>query len=91
MLTSNFLHITLSLRNARLLKEKYTVMTERKGPRRMPRGVLATKPVYVRLMPAERKALESISAIEKRSMSCVARQMLVTGLGVLAEVPRCES
>ena len=66
-------------------------MTERKGPSRMPRGVLSTKPVYVRLMPAERKTLECISAIENRSMSCVARSMLVTGLEVLAGVPKCES
>jgi hypothetical protein len=57
----------------------------------MPRGVLSTKPVYVRLMPAERKTLESISAEENRSLSCVARRMLVSGLNLTARAPRCES
>lgn len=55
----------------------------------MPRGVLATKPVYVRLMPTERETLEVISARENRSMSCVARSMLVTGLAVSAKAPTC--
>ncbi|PTB19563.1 hypothetical protein C9I57_17950 [Trinickia symbiotica] len=58
-------------------------MTKPKGRSRMPRGVLSTKPIYVRLMPGERKRLEAISATENRSMSCVARGMLVIGMTAL--------
>ncbi|TKC83446.1 hypothetical protein FAZ69_23440 [Trinickia terrae] len=55
-------------------------MTKPKGPSRQPRGVLSPKPVYVRLMPEERRALEYLSCQEKRSMSQITRAVFLEGI-----------
>ena len=60
---------------------KYTVMPRKKTPiTRSPRGVLSSKPVYMRLMPDERRTLEELSAAQNRSTSSVARLIYLEGL-----------
>ncbi|WP_153075766.1 hypothetical protein [Paraburkholderia bonniea] len=56
-------------------------MTQKKPPvTRSPRGVLSSKPIYMRLMPDERCALEHLSAIQNRSTSSVARLVFLEGI-----------
>ncbi|UBM11714.1 hypothetical protein [Cupriavidus metallidurans] len=58
-------------------------MTQAKTPRtRSPRGVLSDKPVCVRLLPAERQKLERLAMKENRSVSSLARLILLEGLAV---------
>lgn len=58
-------------------------MTKAKAPvTRSPRGVLTDKPVFVRLMPEERKKLERLAVSENRSISSLARLVLLAGLEV---------
>jgi hypothetical protein len=60
---------------------KYTAMLRKKAPvTRSPRGVLSSKPVYMRLMPTERRALEELSAFLNRSTSSVARLIYLEGV-----------
>lgn len=60
---------------------KYTAMLRKKAPvTRSPRGVLSNKPVYMRLMPDERRALEKLSASLNRSTSSVARLIYLEGV-----------
>ncbi|WP_446325991.1 hypothetical protein [Burkholderia pseudomallei] len=60
---------------------KYTAMVNKKDPvRRSPRGVLSSKPVYMRLMPEERRTLEELSAAQNRSTSSVARMIYLEGV-----------
>lgn len=55
-------------------------MLRKKAPvTRSPRGVLSTKPVYMRLMPEERRALEELSASLNRSTSSIARLLYLEG------------
>jgi hypothetical protein len=63
-------------------------MTDKKIPtRRSPRGVLSSKPVYMRLMPEERDQLEKLSALQNRSTSSVARLIYLEGIaGYAAEI-----
>ncbi|WP_083417824.1 hypothetical protein [Burkholderia contaminans] len=56
-------------------------MLRKKAPvKRSPRGVLSSKPVYMRLMPDERRALEELSASLNRSASSVARLIYLEGV-----------
>ncbi|VBR08900.1 hypothetical protein [Burkholderia pseudomallei] len=56
-------------------------MLRKKAPvTRSPRGVLSNKPVYMRLMPDERRALEKLSASLNRSTSSVARLIYLEGV-----------
>ncbi|KVD05139.1 hypothetical protein [Burkholderia ubonensis] len=56
-------------------------MLRKKAPvTRSPRGVLSSKPVYMRLMPDERRALEELSAFLNRSTSSVARLIYLEGI-----------
>ncbi|MCR4465862.1 hypothetical protein [Burkholderia sp. SCN-KJ] len=56
-------------------------MVKKKAPiRRSPRGVLSNKPVYMRLMPDERRTLEELSACQNRSTSSVARLIYLEGV-----------
>ncbi|MDN7492507.1 hypothetical protein QZM35_32780 [Burkholderia sp. AU45274] len=56
-------------------------MLRKKAPvKRSPRGVLSSKPVYMRLMPDERRALEELSAFLNRSTSSVARLIYLEGV-----------
>ncbi|MBY8610594.1 hypothetical protein K7N18_37905 [Burkholderia arboris] len=56
-------------------------MLRKKAPiTRSPRGVLSSKPVYMRLMPDERRALEELSAFLNRSTSSVARLIYLEGV-----------
>lgn len=56
-------------------------MTIKKRPiTRAPRGVLADKPVYMRLMPAERQVLEQLARQEHRSTSSMARRVFLAGV-----------
>ncbi|WP_240465932.1 hypothetical protein [Burkholderia cenocepacia] len=56
-------------------------MLRKKAPvTRAPRGVLSSKPVYMRLMPDERRALEELSALLNRSTSSVARLIYLEGV-----------
>jgi hypothetical protein len=55
-------------------------MTKPKGPSRLPRGVLSSKPIYMRLMPSERSTLEQLSAVQNRSTSSVARLVFLEGI-----------
>lgn len=60
---------------------KYTAMLRKKAPvTRSPRGVLSNKPVYMRLMPNERRTLEELSASQNRSTSSVARLIYLEGV-----------
>jgi hypothetical protein len=47
---------------------------------RSPRGVLSSKPVYMRLMPHEQHTLAQLSERQRRSMSSVARLVYLEGL-----------
>lgn len=56
-------------------------MTPKKAPvTRSPRGVLSSKPVYMRLMPDERQVLEQLAGIQNRSTSSVARLIYLEGV-----------
>ena len=56
-------------------------MLRNKPPvRRSPQGVLSSKPVYMRLMPDERRTLEELSASQNRSTSSVARLVYLQGI-----------
>ncbi|WP_081072506.1 hypothetical protein [Burkholderia cepacia] len=56
-------------------------MLRKKAPvTRSPRGVLSSKPVYMRLMPDERRELEELSAFLNRSTSSVARLIYLEGI-----------
>jgi len=56
-------------------------MTATQFPKkRAPRGVLSDKPVYMRLMPAERHKLEQLSAVQNQSTSSVARLVFLEGI-----------
>ncbi|MEM5451876.1 hypothetical protein [Paraburkholderia guartelaensis] len=56
-------------------------MLRKKPPiTRSPRGVLSSKPVYMRLMPDERRTLEELSASLNRSTSSVARLIYLEGV-----------
>jgi hypothetical protein len=56
-------------------------MLRNKPPvRRSPQGVLSSKPVYMRLMPDERRALEELSTSQNRSTSSVARLVYLQGV-----------
>ncbi|WP_269503756.1 hypothetical protein [Burkholderia sp. IMCC1007] len=56
-------------------------MLRKKAPvTRSPRGVLSSKPVYMRLMPDERRTLEELSAFLNRSTSSVARLIYLEGV-----------
>ncbi|WP_174960168.1 hypothetical protein [Burkholderia aenigmatica] len=56
-------------------------MLRKKAPvKRSPRGVLSNKPVYMRLMPDERRALEEMSAFLNRSTSSIARLIYLEGV-----------
>ncbi|AKA61161.1 MULTISPECIES: hypothetical protein [Burkholderia] len=56
-------------------------MLRKKAPiTRSPRGVLSSKPVYMRLMPDERRVLEELSAFLNRSTSSVARLIYLEGV-----------
>lgn len=60
---------------------KYIAMLHKKIPvTRSPRGVLSSKPVYMRLMPDERRELEKLSASLNRSTSSVARLIYLEGV-----------
>jgi hypothetical protein len=48
---------------------------------RSPQGVLSDHPVYMRLMPNERSALEQLASRQLRSMSSVARLIFLAGVG----------
>lgn len=48
--------------------------------KRSPQGVLSSKPVYMRLMPDERRILEELSASQNRSTSSVARLIYLEGV-----------
>lgn len=56
-------------------------MTTPKVPlSRAPRGVLSDKPVCMRLLPEERQTLERLARKEKRSISSLARLVLLAGI-----------
>lgn len=56
-------------------------MLRKKAPvKRSPQGVLSQKPVYMRLMPDERRALEELSEVLNRSTSSVARLLYLQGV-----------
>jgi len=55
-------------------------MTTHKGPRRAPPGVMSSKPVSLRLLPAERAQLEQLGRHERRSLSSLARLIYLEGL-----------
>ncbi|MDC6179533.1 hypothetical protein PP727_20880 [Ralstonia solanacearum] len=56
-------------------------MTTPKVPlSRAPRGVLSEKPVCMRLLPEERQTLERMAREEKRSISSLARLVLLAGI-----------
>ncbi len=54
--------------------------TKRIPMSRSPRGVLSSKPVYMRLMPHEQHTLAQLSERQRRSMSSVARLVYLEGL-----------
>ncbi|MDZ4036172.1 hypothetical protein TN889_07215 [Burkholderia gladioli pv. alliicola] len=68
-------------------------MTTAKGPRRSKRGTLSDKPLYVRLTPAERSEVEQVAADRNRSMSSMARDLMLLGLAQLrtAAAPRART
>lgn len=56
-------------------------MTPKRAPvTRSPRGVLSSKPVYMRLMPDERHMLEHLASVQNRSTSSVARLIYLAGV-----------
>lgn len=54
-------------------------MTTAKGPRRSPRGTISAKPVFVGLSPVERHDLEQLATQRNRSISSMARELIVIG------------
>ncbi|WP_459906947.1 hypothetical protein [Caballeronia sp. HLA56] len=56
------------------------MLTKKPLYRRAPKGVLSTKPVYMRLMPNERRMLEDLSATLNSSASSVARLIYLEGI-----------
>ncbi|WP_186193163.1 hypothetical protein [Burkholderia gladioli] len=58
-------------------------MTTAKGPRRSKRGTLSDKPLYVRLAHAERREVERFAEDRHRSMSSMARDLMLLGLAQL--------
>jgi hypothetical protein len=66
-------------------------MTSPQGPRRAPAGVMSTKPVSLRLLPAERAQLEQLARREPRSLASLARLIYLEGLPLyLARVSSIE-
>lgn len=62
---------------------KYIAMTLKRTPiRRAPRGVLSSKPVYMRLMSDERRELEQIAHGARCSHSSIARQIYLLGVAM---------
>lgn len=55
------------------------MISSRRRVKRAPKGVLADKPVYMRLMPSERAMLEELSSKLNRSASSVARLIFLEG------------
>jgi hypothetical protein len=53
--------------------------------KRSPQGILSTKPVYMRLMPDERRRLDELSAAQNRSISSVARLVYLEGIDQYTE------
>lgn len=51
-----------------------------KPTRRAPNGVVTKKPIPLRLLPAERAAVEKLAAQEQRSLASVCRLVLLRGL-----------
>ena len=51
-----------------------------KPSRRAPNGVVSNKPIPIRLMPAERAAVERLAVLEQRSLASVCRLALLRGL-----------
>ncbi|SDO94547.1 hypothetical protein SAMN04488595_103170 [Ralstonia sp. 25mfcol4.1] len=47
---------------------------------RAPRGVLKDKPISMRLLSKEREQLEQLALVENRSLSSLARLILLEGL-----------
>ncbi|PVZ87929.1 hypothetical protein C9426_10040 [Serratia sp. S1B] len=47
---------------------------------RLPKGIAAKNPIHVRLSDDERAALEAIAAKESRSISSMARLVLLAGV-----------
>ena len=66
-------------------------MTTHKGPRRAPPGVMSSKTVSLRLLPAERAQLEQLGRQERRSLASLARLIYLEGLPLyLAKVSTFE-
>lgn len=66
-------------------------MTTPKGPRRAPPGVMSSKTVSLRLLPAERAQLEQLGRQERRSLASLARLIYLEGLPLyLAKVSTFE-
>ncbi|AIO75405.1 hypothetical protein [Burkholderia multivorans] len=55
-------------------------MTTPQGPRRAPAGVMSSKPVSLRLLPAERSQLEQLARREPRSLASLTRLIYLEGL-----------
>lgn len=70
----------LNLRN-------HTDMTPSKKPSRSrsPRGVDSNRPVYVRLMPAERAQLQQLADDELRAIGTQARLLIIEAMQARAE------
>ncbi|CAE6823764.1 hypothetical protein R69746_06176 [Paraburkholderia aspalathi] len=66
-------------------------MNKRQALRRQPRGVLASKPVFCRLMPEERSTLEDLSKHTGDSVSSVMRSIFLEGVGPYCEKAKRES
>jgi hypothetical protein len=56
-------------------------MSDYKGRRRQPRGVLSPEPVLFRLMPDERRTLEELAAHTNCTLSRTAVEVFREGLG----------
>jgi hypothetical protein len=71
----------ISFQLCKVTEGKYIAMLRKKAPvTRSPRGVLSSKPVYMRLMPDERRTLEALSTSQNRSTSSVARLIYLEGV-----------
>ena len=53
---------------------------ETNSPRRAPNGVVTKKPIPLRLLPAERAAVEKLAEQEQRSLASACRLVLLRGL-----------
>ena len=51
-----------------------------KPSRRAPNGVVTNKPIPIRLLPAERAAVEQLADREQRSLASTCRLVLLRGL-----------